>query len=108
MRAIYVTIDEVPVTTTDRGLVVTTDDDPNQKGLVEITVEVECDDDGEWWITQVYRDKYCHFFFKQKTAYEIARILEGYGEKVIEDKLAGQDVYPSSNREPYHEAGRTL
>jgi hypothetical protein len=108
MSAIHVTIDEVPVTTTDRGLVVTTDDDPNQNGLVEFTVEVEYDDDGEWWITQVYRDKNCRQPIVGRYGIEIARILEGYGEKVIEDKLAGQDVYPSSNREPYHEAGRTL
>jgi hypothetical protein len=108
MSALYVTIDEVPVTATDHGLTVTTDDDPNQHGLVTFTVEVEYDNSGDWWITQAYRDKKGHQPIVGRYGIEICRFLEGYAEKVIEERLAGQDIYPAYDREPYREAGRTL
>lgn len=96
MSAILVTIDEVPVTSTDHGLFVCADDDPNQQGLVEFTVEVEHDADGEWWITQVYRDKKGQSPIVGKYGIEIARWIEEYAEQVIQDKINELDIRPSA------------
>lgn len=96
MSAILVTIDEVPVTATDHGLVVCEDNDPNQQGSISFTVEVEHDADGEWSIVQVYRDKKGQRPIVGKYGIEIARWLEGYAEKSIQDKIAGLDLKPAA------------
>jgi hypothetical protein len=111
VSAITLRIDEVRIKDTDYGFELCDDTDPQASGFISYFVEVEYDRDGEWNISQVYRDTEARTQLRGPHSLKVAKFLDGYQPAIdlIEGKLSEMDDFRVGRSYlDYHEAGRTL